>query len=208
MAIATFGLGIRPALAGSGTITIDAAKPGARIPPNLDGIFFEEISHAGKPINSKWGAVRAKNGHPAPFPLKYIEVGNEQQGPLYGERFAKFYRAIKVKYPQIKVALSSWIAGIDREAINAAGRIDIVDEHTYKPVHWAIENFDNFARYERGSWDLYIGEFATNGRVERGNLLAALNDAAYMMSMEKNSDLVKIGSYAHFWKMSTNAIGK
>ena len=71
-----------------------------------------------------------------------------------------------------------------------------MDEHAYSPLYWPVEHFDSFASYPRKDWDLYIGEFATNGGVGMGNLLAALNDAAYMMSMEKNSDLVKMGSYA------------
>jgi alpha-N-arabinofuranosidase len=157
---------------------------------------LDAIEYATGPTTSTWGTVRAKNGHPAPFPLKYVEVGNEQQGARYGARVGRFYQAIKREFPQIKVVLSSWIAGIDRPAIDAAGRIDIVDEHAYKPLHWAIENFDSFAKYKREGWELYIGEFATNGGVGRGNLAAALNDAVYMMSMEKNADLVKMGSYA------------
>lgn len=164
--------------------------------PMLIQDTLDAIEYAIGPVTSKWGAERAKNGHPKPFPLTILEVGNEQQGPLYGERVAKFSQAIKAKYPQMKVALSSWIAGIDERAIAAAGKIDIVDEHAYKPLHWAIENFDSFAKYKRGDWELYIGEFACNTGVGRGNLLAALNDAAYMMSMEKNADLVKMGSYA------------
>jgi alpha-L-arabinofuranosidase len=164
--------------------------------PDLIQDTLDAIEYAIGPVESKWGALRARNGHPRPFPLKYLEVGNEQQGAKYGERVAKFYQAIKAKYPQIKIALSSWIAGIDERAIAAAGPIDIVDEHAYKPLHWAIENFDSFAKYKRRDWELYIGEFATNGGVGRGNLLATLNDAVYMMSMEKNSDLVKMGSYA------------
>jgi alpha-L-arabinofuranosidase len=174
----------------SGTFLDDGQLPGL-IQDTLDA-----IEYAIGPVSSKWGAERAKNGHSKPFPLKIVEIGNEQQGPRYGERVAKFTQAIKAKYPQIKVALSSWIAGIDERAIAAAGKIDIVDEHAYKPLHWAIENFDSFAKYKRGDWELYIGEFACNAGVGRGNLLAALNDAAYMMSMEKNADLVKMGSYA------------
>lgn len=164
--------------------------------PALIQDALDAIEYALGPPESKWGAVRAKNGHPAAFPLKYVEIGNEQRGERYGERVARFYKAIKQKYPQLKIALSSWIAGVDQRIIDAAGPIDIVDEHAYKPVHWAIENFDSFASYKRQGWDLYIGEFATNAGVGRGNLLAMLNDAAYMMSMEKNSDLVKMGSYA------------
>ena len=177
-----------------------AFRSGTFIPdeglPDLIQDTLDAIEYAIGPVDSTWGAVRAKNGHPRPFPLKFLEAGNEQQGPRYGERVAKFYRAIKAKYPHMKVALSSWIAGIDRPAISAAGQIDIVDEHAYKPLYWAVENFDSFAKYKREPWELYVGEFATNAGVGAGNLLAALNDSAYMMSMEKNSDLVKMGSYA------------
>lgn len=174
----------------SGTFLEDDAIPGL-IQDTLDA-----IEYAIGPTTSKWGAVRAKNGHPKPFPLKYVEIGNEQQGVRYGKRVARFYEAIKARYPQIKVALSSWIAGVDQRLVDATGKIDIVDEHAYKGLHWAIENFDSFASYKRQGWELYIGEFATNAGVGRGNVLAMLNDAAYMMSMEKNSDLVTMGSYA------------
>jgi alpha-L-arabinofuranosidase len=174
----------------SGTFLPDEDVPGL-IQDTLDG-----IEYAIGPTTSKWGAERTKNGHPNPFPLKYIEVGNEQQGARYGERAAKFYAAIKAKYPQIHVVLSSWISGIDQKAIDAAGKIDLVDEHAYKPLHWSIQNFDSFAKYPRTPWDLYIGEFATNSGVGRGNLAAAIDDAAYMMSVEKNTDLVKMASYA------------
>ena len=174
----------------SGTFLEDEHLP-ALIQDTLDA-----IEYAIGPVTSTWGAERAKNGHPEPFPLKYVEIGNEQRGARYGERVALFYKAIKAKHPELKIALSSWIAGVDQRIIDAAGKIDIVDEHAYKPLHWAIENFDHFASYKRQDWDLYIGEFATNAGVGRGNLLAMLNDAAYMMSMEKNTDLVKMGSYA------------
>jgi len=174
----------------SGTFLPDSDVP-ALIQDTLDA-----IEYAIGPVSSRWGAERARNGHADPFPLKYIEVGNEQQGARYGERVKRFTEAIKAKYPQIKVALSSWISGIDRRAIDAAGPIDIVDEHAYKPVNWAIENFDSFANYPRGQWELYIGEYATNAGVGRGNWIAALNDAAYLMSVEKNSDLIKMASYA------------
>jgi alpha-L-arabinofuranosidase len=174
----------------SGTFLPDSELP-ALIQDTL-----EAIEYAIGPTTSKWGALRARNGHPAPFPLKYIEIGNEQQGARYGQRVAEFYKAIKAKYPRIHVALSSWIAGLDRRAIDAVGPIDIIDEHAYKPVNWAIENFGSFDAYKREGWDLYIGEFATNAGVGRGNWMAAVNDAAYMMNVEKNTDLVKMASYA------------
>ncbi len=165
--------------------------------PTLIQNTLDAIEYANGPVTSKWGAVRAKNGHPRPFDLKYVEIGNEQQGARYGKRVAMFDKALKAKYPKINVILSSWIAGIDHAAINAAGNIDIVDEHAYTPLNWSIWNFDSFAKYPRDvPWQLYIGEFACNGGVGEGNMAATLNDAAYMMSMEKNSDLVKMGSYA------------
>jgi alpha-L-arabinofuranosidase len=174
----------------SGTYLDDRALP-ELIQDTLDA-----IEYAIGPTTSTWGALREKHGHPDPFPLKYIEIGNEQRGARYGQRVAAFLKAIKEKYPQMPVALSSWISGVDQELIDAAGPIDLVDEHAYKPLHWAIEHFDSFAAYKRQGWDLYVGEFATNAGVGRGNVLAMLNDAVYMMSMEKNSDLVKMASYA------------
>ncbi len=157
---------------------------------------LDAIEYAIGPVDSKWGSVRAAAGHPNPFPLKYVEVGNEDQGPRYGERFARFYEAIKARYPQISVILDSWISGIDRGAMSTAGKFDILDEHAYRPLYWSIDNFNSFAKYKREGWPLYVGEFATNGGVGAGNLEAALGDAAYMMSMENNADLVKMGSYA------------
>jgi alpha-L-arabinofuranosidase len=174
----------------SGTFLEDDAVPGL-IQDALDA-----IEYATGPVTSAWGALRAKHGHPAAFPLKYIEIGNEQQGARYGRRVAEFYRAIKAKHPDMKIVLSSWTAGVDQPAVDATGPIDIVDEHAYRSLHWAIEHFDSFASYKRQGWDLYIGEFATNAGVGRGNLLAMLNDAAFMMSMEKNADLVTMASYA------------
>lgn len=189
-ALYVFNVGISCAFR-SGTYLPDEELPGL-IQNTLDA-----IEYAVGPVTSKWGAMRAKNGHPKPFPLKYVEIGNEQSGAKYGARVAMFYKAIKARYPDMKVILSSWIAGIDRAAINAAGKIDIVDEHAYTGAYWALANYDHFAKYSRSEpWELYIGEFAANAGVGRGNMQATLSDAAYMMSMEKNSDIVKMGSYA------------
>jgi alpha-N-arabinofuranosidase len=160
--------------------------------------ILNAIEYAVGPVSSKFGAMRAKAGHPKPFPMHMVELGNEDQGAKYGVRFKRIAAAVKEKYPKIKTILSSWISGIDHAAINAAGpQMDVVDEHAYTPVNWAVQHFDSFAKYPRTvPWELYIGEFATNAGVGRGNMTATLGDAAYMMSMEKNADLVKMGSYA------------
>ena len=176
----------------SGTYLPDAELP-SLIQNTLDA-----IEYAVGPVTSKYGAMRARAGHPKPFAMKMVEIGNEEQGPKYGARVKLFTEAIKKRFPKIKVALSSWISGIDQRAIQAAGPfLDVVDEHAYRPINWAVQNFDAFDRYSREvPWELYIGEFATNSGVGRGNMKATLGDAAYMMSMEKNADLVKMGSYA------------
>lgn len=157
---------------------------------------LDAIEYAIGPVSSKWGKVRAANGHPAPFPLKYVEVGNEQHGPRYAERYNLFYDAIKKKYPQIIIMASMGIGDVNRNTTEKMRKIDYVDEHAYKPAYWAMNHFDHFDKYKRGDWDMYVGEYATNAGVGQGNMIAALSDAVYIMSMEKNGDLVKMSSYA------------
>jgi alpha-L-arabinofuranosidase len=157
----------------------------------LDG-----IEYAIGPASSKWGKIRAANGHPKPFPLKYIEVGNEQVGPRYSRRYNWFYDAIKKKYPQLKIVASMGIGDVNRRTLDSMKQVDFADEHAYKAALWSVRNYDHFDRYKRGDWDLYVGEYATNSGVGAGNLLAAVSDAVYIMAMERNGDLVKMSSYA------------
>ena len=178
----------------SGTYLPDDQIP-ALIQDTLDA-----LEYANGPITSKYGKMRAEAGHPEPFNLEYVEIGNEDSGAKYGARFAKFAKVIKEKYPKSKLILSSWIAGIDKAAIDTAmagGPLDIVDEHAYKNIGWALQNFGHFDKYSRETpWSIYIGEFACNGGVGFGNFAATLNDAAYMLDMERNADIVRMGSYA------------
>ncbi|HEY5405815.1 MAG TPA: alpha-L-arabinofuranosidase C-terminal domain-containing protein [Ginsengibacter sp.] len=157
---------------------------------------LDAIEYAIGPVTSKWGKLRAANGHPKPFPLKYVEVGNEQSGPRYAERYNKFYDAIKSKYPQIEIMASMGIGDINQYTTKQMQHIDYVDEHAYKAAGWAFTHFDHFDRYPRNKWKMYVGEYATNGGVGAGNMEASLSDAVYIMAMEKNSDLVKMSSYA------------
>jgi alpha-N-arabinofuranosidase len=157
---------------------------------------IDAIEYAIGPATSKWGKVRAANGHPKPFPLKYVEVGNEQHGPAYARRFNWFYKAIKEKYPGIKVIASMGIGDINRRTLDSVQHTDVADEHAYKAAYWAFNNYDHFDRYRRGDYEVYVGEYATNAGVGRGNMLAALNDAVYILGMEKNGDLVTMSSYA------------
>ncbi len=157
---------------------------------------LDAIEYAIGPTKSKWGAVRAKMGHPKPFPLKYVEIGNEHPPALYGDYYAKFRSAIKAKYPHITVIMSMFWSGLNQGAIDRAGdaNIDVVDEHSYKPSGWIRNNFDYFDKYKRNPWSIYIGEYAHHHN--SGDWSAALDDSVYLMMLERNGDLVKMASYA------------
>lgn len=157
---------------------------------------LDAIEYAIGPVTSKWGKVRSSNGHPKPFPLEYLEIGNEQHGPRYAQRYNLFYNAIKGKYPQLKLIASMGIGDVNRHTLDSMQKVDIADEHAYKPAFWAMRNDDHFDKYERGDWDMYVGEYATNSGVGAGDMTAALTDAVYIMAMERNGDLVKMSSYA------------
>jgi len=174
----------------SGTFISDEA-----LQPVIDDVL-DAIEYAVGPVTSKWGSVRAKNGHPKPFPLKYIEVGNEQHGPWYAKRYNRFHEAIKKKYPDIKIISSMGIGDVNKRTLDSIKVTDMADEHAYKSAYWSFTNYDHFDNYKRGDYELYVGEYATNAGVGAGNLQAALNDAAYILSMENNGDLVKMSSYA------------
>ena len=157
---------------------------------------LDAIEYALGPVTSKWGAVRAKMGHPEPFPLKYIEIGNEHPPAIYGDYYKKFRAAIKAKYPDMVVIMSMFWSGLNHEAIKRAGEdaIDMVDEHSYKKSGWIRNNFDYFDKYPRTPWKVYVGEYAHHHA--NGDWSAAMDDSVYLMMLERNGDLVKMASYA------------
>lgn len=175
-------------------------RSGTFIPDeSVDSIIqdvLDGIEYAIGPTTSVWGKVRAANGHPKPFPLKYVEIGNEQVGPRYARRYNWFYDAIKKKYPQLEIIASMGIGDANKYTLDSMQKVEWADEHAYKPAYWAMRNWDHFDKYKRGNWNMYVGEYATNSGVGKGNMLAALCDAVYIMSMERNGDLVKMSSYA------------
>lgn len=155
---------------------------------------LDAIEYAIGDTTTKWGAERAKNGHPAPFPLKYIEIGNEDFGPVYWERYEKIYQALSAKYPDLVYIANSVIRVVGRE--NDDKRKDIpnfvnpknvkvFDEHYYNSIEWACEQHYRFDNYKRGVADLFIGELGINGKYPY-NLLAT---GAIRMSIERNGDL-------------------
>ncbi|MGE5608241.1 MAG: alpha-L-arabinofuranosidase C-terminal domain-containing protein [Bacillota bacterium] len=151
---------------------------------------LDAIEYANGPIDSKWGSLRAKAGHPAPFNLKYMEIGNENGGPLYNQRYALFYDAIKAKYPQMKLIANDW------RGIPNSRKVEMVDEHYYNNPDFFMARANMYDRYDRARYQVYVGEYAVTQGCGQGNLIAALGEAAYMTGLERNGDVVVMASYA------------
>lgn len=151
---------------------------------------LDAIEYANGPAGSKWGAVRAKAGHPAPFNLKYIEIGNENGGPAYNERYALFFDAIRKKYPEIQLIADVWGGTPNSRPA------EIIDEHYYSNPEFFINNAFKYDSYSRSGPKIYVGEYAVTQGCGKGNLRAAVGEAAFMTGMERNSDVVVMASYA------------
>ena len=164
------------------------------------------IEFANGDTTTTWGKVRASMGHSAPFHLKMMGVGNENWGPQYLERLDVFTKAIKNKYPYIKLINSS---GTDPEGerfdfLNTALRkrnADLIDEHYYRRPEWFFANTSRYDHYPRNGSKVFAGEYAAHvnnatGPQDKSNWLAALAEAAFMTGMERNADVVQMASYA------------
>lgn len=160
--------------------------PMAELQPWLQDAL-DAIEYANGPTSTKWGAVRAKNGHPASFSLKYLEIGNENRGPVYNQHYAEFYKTIKARYPELQL--------IENTRVNSAP-MDILDEHYYSSPDWFAANATKYDNYDRRGPKIYVGEYACTRDCGKGNLKAALGEAAFMTGMERNSDVVIMASYA------------
>jgi alpha-L-arabinofuranosidase len=148
---------------------------------------LDAVEYASGPPDSRWGALRARHGHPAPFGLKYLEIGNENGGPAYEERYARFWDALKKGYPELKL-----IANV---AVKSRP-MDILDEHYYSSPEFFRSNASRYDGYDRQGPRIYVGEYACTQGCGNGNLIAALGEAAFMAGMERNSDVVVMASYA------------
>ncbi len=177
--------------------------PVKKIQPWIDECLAA-IEYANGDVTTKYGALRAKNGHPAPFNLEYIEIGNEnnqddkaQTSDHYYDRYRLFREAILAKYPTMNIIgnVAAW--GTDDPRWRSDQEVDLVDEHYYRSPSWFARHFSKYDDYDRTWPKVYCGEYAVTvdfGTV--GNLNAALGEAVYMMGFENNSDIVKMSSYA------------
>ena len=136
------------------------------------------------------GRAARKAGHPEPFNLKYVEIGNENGGPAYHERWPLFYRAVKAKYPDIQLIANVW-GGYPTNELP-----EIVDEHYYSNPEFFIQNAGKYDKYDRDGPKIFVGEYAVTQNCGAGNLRGAVGEAAFMIGMERNSDIVMMAAYA------------
>ena len=160
------------------------------------------IEFANGPVTSTWGKVRADMGHPAPFNLKFIGIGNEQWDAIYPEHLEPFVKAIRAAYPDIKIVGTS---GPDSEGkqfdylwpeMKRLGA-DLVDEHFYRPYDWFLAQGARYDNYDRKGPKVFAGEYACHAKGRKYNhFYASLLEAAFMTSLERNADIVHMATYA------------
>ena len=159
------------------------------------------IEFANGDVTTKWGKVRAEMGHPEPFNMKQIGVGNEQWGQLYPPRLEKFIKAIRAKYPKMKICGTSGPSADGKDFDYGWKemkrlKLDLVDEHYYKPPQWFFDNAGRYDAYDRKGPKVFAGEYAAHGKGEFNNWEAALSEAAFMTGLERNADVVYQATYA------------
>ncbi len=160
------------------------------------------IEFANGAVDTPWGKVRAEMGHPAPFNLKFIGIGNEQWGKEYPEHLEPFVKAIRKAYPDIKIVGSS---GPDSEGKQfdylwpemKRLKADLVDEHFYRPESWFLGQGARYDNYDRKGPKVFAGEYACHGKGKKWNHFhASLLEAAFMTGLERNADIVHMATYA------------
>jgi alpha-N-arabinofuranosidase len=176
----------------------DHVDAGPLLQPYVDDAL-EEIEYVMGDVNTYWGAKRAADGHPAPFKLTYVEVGNEDwfdRSNSYDGRFKQFRAAIEKKYPSLHVI--STIAETQYPDLKITGdkKPEVVDEHYYRNSWEMWENAAQYDKYDRNGPKIFVGEWATREGAPTTNLNAALGDAAWMTGMERNADLIIMSCYA------------
>jgi alpha-L-arabinofuranosidase len=164
------------------------------------------IDFANGPVTSPWGKLRAQMGHPEPFHLTMLGVGNEQWGTRYVDRYKVFATALKAQHPEIQLVVSAgpFPAGEPFESMWSSWRMlnaDIVDEHYYMSPEWFLSNTARYNNYDRSGPKVFAGEYAvqTDGVTSadnRNNWKSAIAEAAFMTGLERNADVVRMASYA------------
>lgn len=200
----------------SETVPLDQLQP--YIQDALDLIEFANGSATG----TRWGRLRAQMGHPAPFNLKMLGIGNEQWGPRYVERYKRFAEVLKKSHPEIALISSSGPGAAGKQFDYLWSNLrelkaDIVDEHYYMPPKWFLSNATRYDKYDRNGPKVFAGEYAaqTSGTARpdnRNNWEGAIAEAAFITGLERNADVVHLASYAPLfahvdaWQWTPNLI--
>ncbi len=184
-------LKIEPVLAvyGGYSMAQEHVEPGPALKPYVDDAL-DEIEYVTGGPETKWGAERIRNGHTSPFPLHYVEVGNEDnfdRSGSYDGRFAQYFKAIKQRYPQLQVIATTPVKSVTP---------DVLDEHFYMSAQESFVDAGHYDKADRKGPKIFVGEWATREGEPTPNLEAALGDAAWMTGMERNADLIVMASYA------------
>ena len=193
----------------------DPTKPGVHVPVDQLDEYIQDaldlVEFANGPVDSKWGKVRADMGHPEPFNLKYLGVGNEQwdydeqhggYGPVFTERLKKFSDALRAKYPNLKLIGTTGpnSEGWDFDLLQPRMKelkVDLYDEHYYRDEKWFLSHGLRYDSYDRKGPRVFAGEYACHGRGKKWNHYeTSLYEAAHMTGIERNADLVHMATYA------------
>ena len=151
-----------------------------------------ELHYVLDPVTTSWGAMRAANGHPAPYGVKQVEVGNEDFfSSTYNTRYPLFGTAIRAAFPSLKLIATSTSTG--------GSGYDVVDDHFYNSPQWFMANSGHYDAASRTGPKVFVGEWAANTGTPTNDMISALGDAAWLMGLERNSDLVTMESYAPIW---------
>lgn len=169
------------------------------------------IEFANGDTTTKWGRFRADMGHPKPFNMKYLEIGNENLGSNYFTRYREFAEELRDTHPEIKLILGAGYkeTGVEFESAWSQASVmrnlvDLVDEHYYTTPEWFLANTHRYDTYDRSGAKVYIGEFASQTEGKRNNMYAALSEAAYMTGIERNGDVIELASYAPLFAKDGN----
>ncbi len=187
-------LSMKPVLGVYAGYSLDGeyVKPGSALAPYVQDALDEIEYVTGDPKTTKWGAVRAANGHPAPFLLRYVEIGNEdffdKSGSYEAGRFAQFFDAIRAKYPKLEIIATTGAV--------KSRRPDLIDEHYYRSPQEFIRDTAHYDSYNRADPKIFVGEWASQEGTPNPDMGACLGDAAWMCGIERNSDHVVLSSYA------------
>ncbi len=179
----------------------DECVPAEELGPYIQDAL-DLIEFANGPVTSTWGKIRSEMGHPAPFGLKYIGIGNEQWGEVFPKHLEAFHKAIKTKYPEIQIIGSSGPSADGEQFAYLWGEmkrlnVDLVDEHYYKDPKWFLANAGRYDNYSRKGPKVFAGEYACHVQPEKKNsFYAALCEAAFLTGVERNADVVRLATYA------------